>query len=224
MELNELFGNLPRAGTFILLFAVVGLGPLMAITLTSFLKVVVVLKIVRNALGLQDVPPNLAVNALAVVLSIYIMAPVGYAVGDILSRPGVDLTEVGKPETRDALIESVGPVREFLDHHSDLKQKTFFAEAARSMWADERSVEIAEDDLLVLIPSFTTTQLTSAFQVGFLLYLPFVAIDLIVSSVLLALGMIMVSPMTVSLPLKLMLFVLADGWTRLLHGLVLSYQ
>jgi type III secretion protein R len=96
-------------------------------------------------------------------------------------------------------------------------------DTARRVWGDKSKVEIPADSFFVLIPAFTVSELTSAFQIGFLLYLPFIAIDLIVSNILLAMGMMMVSPMTISLPFKLLLFVLIDGWARLIHGLVLTY-
>ncbi|MEX1066994.1 MAG: type III secretion system export apparatus subunit SctR [Aquisalimonadaceae bacterium] len=223
MDLIDLLDQLPGSGTFIVLTVVFGLGPITIIIMTSFLKMLVVMKIVRNATGLQDIPPNMALSAIALILSFYVMAPVAYDIADIMARPGVDINKVTNPETAQALADSVEPFRKFLDKHSNRRQRLFFASAARTMWADDRKVEITENDMLVLVPAFITTQLGSAFETGFLIYLPFLAIDLIVSNVLLALGMMMVSPMVVSLPFKLLLFVLADGWTRLLHGLVLSY-
>ncbi|MNT68323.1 Flagellar biosynthetic protein FliP precursor [compost metagenome] len=95
---------------------------------------------------------------------------------------------------------------------------------ARELWGEQAARNLKQDDLLVLIPSFLVSELTAAFQIGFLLYLPFVIIDLIVSNILLAMGMMMVSPVTISMPLKLFLFVMVDGWTRLIQGLVLSYS
>ncbi|WP_330218149.1 hypothetical protein [Robbsia andropogonis] len=99
----------------------------------------------------------------------------------------------------------------------------FFVDTARRMWTGTMAADVAEDDLLVLIPAFVLSEMDAAFKMGFLLYLPFVLIDLIVSNVLLAMGMMMVSPVTISLPLKLFLFVMVNGWTRLIQGLVLSY-
>jgi type III secretion protein R len=107
--------------------------------------------------------------------------------------------------------------------HSGKKERVFFVQAAQKLWTPEHAADLKEDNLLVLVPAFTVGELTSAFQIGFLLYLPFVAIDLIISNILLAMGMMMVSPTTISLPFKLLLFVLVDGWGRLVHGLVLTY-
>lgn len=115
------------------------------------------------------------------------------------------------------------PMRAFLIKFSKPEQRAFFLQATQKMWPPEQAEKARDTDFLILLPAFVVGELTSAFEIGFLLYLPFVVIDLIVSNVLLALGMMMVSPSTISLPLKLFLFVMVDGWTRLLHGLVLSY-
>jgi len=116
------------------------------------------------------------------------------------------------------------PYREFLLKHSSPDERAFFTETARELWADEHHDQISEDNLFILLPSFMVGELTIAFEIGFLLYLPFVVIDLVVSNILLAMGMMMLSPTTISLPFKLLLFVFLDGWSRLVHGLVLSYQ
>ena len=100
----------------------------------------------------------------------------------------------------------------------------FFLNSTQRLWPEEARRDVSSDDLLILVPAFTVSELTKAFEIGFLLYLPFIAIDLIVSNILLAMGMMMVSPLTISLPFKLFLFVVVDGWTRLIHGLVLSYE
>lgn len=220
----ELLDQIPSTGFFIVLTLIAGIGPLLAIIATSFLKISVVVMLVRNAIGVQDVPPNLAVNSLALILSLYIMAPVSLQIGDRLSQPGVDLQEFSDPQTQAAIRDSLDPLAQFLDRHADPEHKRFFAATANRIWGEDMGVTIAEDDIIALVPAFTTSQLASAFETAFLLFLPFVAIDLIVSNILLSLGMIMLSPLTVSLPFKLLLFVVADGWTRLIQGLVLSYQ
>lgn len=220
----ETTASLPGTGSFVLLVLVAGVGPVLAIIATSFLKISVVVMLVRNALGIQDVPSNLAINSLALILSLFIMAPVGVQIAERLTEPGVELQNIGNPETQAALIEGLEPLRGFLDRHADRQHKEFFARTAERMWADDLDISVELDDMIALVPAFTTSQLASAFQTAFLLFLPFVAIDLIVANILLSLGMIMLSPLTVSLPFKLLLFVVADGWTRLLQGLVLSYQ
>jgi len=202
--------------------ALLGLLPFLAIMATSFVKIVVVMTLVRNALGIQQIPPNMALNGLAIILSIYIMAPAGTQAFDNLADQ--DLTKLDARGTLEAVGEAAQPFRDFLEKHSKQSEQLFFMHTAKKLWPEEYSRNVSKDDFLVLLPAFTVSELTSAFEIGFLLYLPFIAIDLIVSNILLAMGMMMVSPMTISLPFKLLLFVLLDGWTRLIHGLVLTYQ
>ncbi len=203
--------------------AALGLAPFLAIMVSSFVKIVVVIYILRNALGLQQVPPNLAVNGLAIILSIYIMAPVGMATYERFSAHQIEVTNLQDPRLLEALADASQPLRKFLAKHSDDTERGFFIQSAKKLWPEEQAAKLSNDHFLVLLPSFTVSELKSAFEIGFLLYLPFVVIDLIVSNVLLAMGMIMVSPIMISLPFKILLFVMADGWTRLLHGLILSY-
>ena len=116
------------------------------------------------------------------------------------------------------------PLRHFLEKNTDPAVLKAFMGTAQRIWPASRRQTIARDNMLILVPAFTITELTRAFQIGFLLYLPFVAIDLIISNILLAMGMMMVSPMTISLPFKLLLFVTLDGWLKISQGLLLSYQ
>jgi type III secretion protein R len=116
-----------------------------------------------------------------------------------------------------------GPLTRFLDMHAAEREKVFFLESARSLWPKKLSDGLTVENIAVVLPAFTVTQLREAFEIGFLLYLPFIAIDLIVSNILLAMGMMMVSPLTISLPFKLFLFVMVDGWSRLILGLVKTY-
>jgi len=203
---------------------VLALLPFAAVVVSSYIKIVVVIFLVRNALGIQTIPPNLAVNGLAIILSIYIMAPIATSMYDRLSEPGLKLTDIASPETQTALTESVQPIKDFLRKHSSVTERTFFAETTKKIWPEEEAQKVNDEHLLVLLPSFTTSQLTAAFKIGFIIYLPFVVIDLIISNILLSMGMMMVSPMTISLPFKLLLFVVADGWTKLIQILVLSFQ
>jgi type III secretion protein R len=152
------------------------------------------------------------------------MAPVGIAMYDTFAARGVNLDDLQNPALFSAVRDGVEPVRDFLKKHSDAEERGFFARTTKDLWPPPYAEQVTDDHLLVLLPAFTVSELSAAFEAGFLLYLPFVAIDLIVSNILLAMGMIMVSPMMISLPFKVLLFVLVDGWTRLIHGLVLSYQ
>ena len=115
------------------------------------------------------------------------------------------------------------PLRGFLIHHSNDAERAFFLRSAQRLLPADRRDDLDVDDFIVVIPAFTVSELTTAFQIGFLIFLPFLIIDLVVANILLALGMMMLSPTTISLPFKLLLFVLVDGWAKLVHGLVLTY-
>ncbi len=198
------------------------LAPFAALLVSSFVKIVIVLTLVRNALGVQQVPPNMVLNGLAIMLSLYIMYPV------IVDTGKLALETEFKTDTLEDVVLIVNklkvPLQNFLSKHTSDTNKAFFVKSAQRIWPKELSKDVKPEDLMVLLPAFTVTEITSAFQIGFLLYLPFIAIDLIVSNILLALGMMMVSPMTISLPFKLMLFVLVNGWGKMIQGLVLTYR
>lgn len=200
------------------LFALV---PLLVVSTTCFLKISIVLALVRNALGVQQSPPNLAIYALSLMLTLYVMAPVGSAMADAYG----DLPESSASVTQMAAQVRKGaePMRKFLLENSKQEQRNFFIDRARQAWPASLSADVKQSDYLVLVPAFVVSELTSAFQIGFLLYLPFIVIDLVISNILMAMGMMMVSPVTISLPLKLFLFVMVDGWSRLIHGLVQTY-
>lgn len=218
------FGNLSPA---LILVAVVGLAlaPFVAVMVTSFTKIVVVLSLLRNALGLQQVPPNVVVNGLALILSIYVMYPVildSYAAVD--QRAASEPLQKLDVKRLAAFAESGRePLRKFLVKHSSDTERAFFLRTAKRLLPPEKA-DVAAEDFVIVVPAFTVTELTAAFQIGFLVFLPFLVIDLIVANILLALGMMMLSPTTVSLPFKLMLFVSLDGWAKLVHGLVLTYR
>ncbi len=200
---------------------VVALAPFVGVMVTSFTKIIVVLSLLRNALGLQQVPPNVVLNGLALVLTVYVMLPVGL---DMAERAGTVKnamnTTQGMLSVADAAKE---PLRDFLVKHSSPAQRAFFLKTAQKNLTPERAAQLSERDFVVVVPAFTVSELSAAFQIGFLIFLPFLVIDLIIANILMAMGMMMLSPTTISLPFKLLLFVLVDGWVKLSHGLVLSY-
>lgn len=201
--------------------ALLALIPTVAIVCTSFLKISIVLSLVRNALGVQQVPPTIALYGLALILTAYIMTPVVRNIQDevmAVAGPGQTVSS-----TVSAVMKGSEPLREFIYKHSAPNQRTFFIDTAKDLWGEKLAAGLHEKDFMVLIPAFMVTELTEAFEIGFLLFLPFVVIDLIVSNILLAMGMMMVSPVMISMPLKLFLFVMADGWTKLIRGLVQTY-
>jgi type III secretion protein R len=216
--------SFPNPIILIGLLAIFGLAPFIAVLISSFVKIVVVLHMVRMALGLQQAPPNLAINGIAIILSMYIMSPVGLQAYERFQDHGVAITDIQNPAMKEAFLDSIVPVKEFLHRHSSKEELLFFSHATKKLWPPEYSQNVTEDHLLVLTSSFLVSELTSAFQIGFLLYLPFIVIDLIVANILISMGMIMVAPIMISLPFKVLLFVLIDGWSRLTHGLILSYQ
>ncbi len=220
-----------QTDSFALLALLIGMSllPFAAMVATSYLKIVVVMQLIRNALGIQSIPPNMVINALALMLTFYIMAPVVSTSWDVLREGMKD----NKPEVvyqTDLAVRAAEPFRDFLVKQTDERQVAFFARTAERLWAttDEATGEevpavVDPKSFFVLVPAFCVSELTRAFQIGFLVYLPFIAIDIIISNILLAMGMMMVSPVTISLPFKLLLFVMVNGWTLLIQGLVQSY-
>ena len=199
------------------------LAPFVAVMVTSFTKLVVVLSLLRNAMGLQQVPPNVVMNGLALVLSIYVMYPVGVEMQESLAA--APTTKASSTSQMLAAADTAKePLREFLIKHSRPLERAFFLKTAQRSLKPEQAKELSERDFLVVVPAFTVSELTVAFEIGFLIFLPFLVIDLVISNILMAMGMQMLSPTTVSLPFKLLLFVLIDGWVKLTHGLVLTYQ
>ncbi|GAB1583946.1 MULTISPECIES: type III secretion system export apparatus subunit SctR [Phyllobacteriaceae] len=205
----------------ILLVSTIGLIPLAVVTMTGFLKISIVLFLIRNALGIQQSPPNLVLYGIALILTVYVTTPlVGNMYRLLESRP-IDVQSL--EGIREAAERLRPPLQEHLSRFTDDKEKEFFLNATENVWSPEARADLRPDDLVVLIPSFVSSELTRAFEIGFLLYIPFLVIDLIVSNVLMAMGMMMVSPTLISIPLKIFLFVAVDGWSRLMHGLILSY-
>lgn len=199
------------------------LAPFVAVMVTSFTKIVVVLSLLRNAMGLQQVPPNVVMNGLALILSIYVMYPVGVQMQDRMAEAPTT-AKASTSQMLAAADTAKEPLREFLLQHSRPLERAFFLKTAQRSLKPEQAKDLSERDFLVVVPAFTVSELTVAFEIGFLIFLPFLVIDLVISNILMAMGMQMLSPTTVSLPFKLLLFVLIDGWVKLTHGLVLTYQ
>ncbi|MBJ2321230.1 MULTISPECIES: type III secretion system export apparatus subunit SctR [unclassified Pseudomonas] len=197
------------------------LMPMLLVVCTAFLKIVIVLMITRNAIGVQQVPPSMAINGIALAATLFIMAPVGYEIAENLRASPLDMTNVQTFLSTGN--EAINPLRAFMLRNVDPDVLTHLLENTARLWPAKMAQEVQREDLILLIPAFVLSQLQAGFEIGFLIYIPFIVIDLIVSNLLLALGMQMVSPMTISLPLKLLLFVLVSGWSRLLDSLFLSY-
>jgi type III secretion protein R len=210
-------------GSALITVVLLAMAPFVAVMVTSFTKIVVTLSLLRNALGLQQVPPNIVLNGLALILTLYVMYPVGQKIQDATQGMNRSAALSDTAQLADYANRAKEPLREFLIKHSSPRERIFFMRTAQRIGDPQRAKALTERDFIVVVPAFTVSELAAAFQIGFLIFLPFLVIDLVISNILLAMGMMMLSPTTVSLPFKLLLFVLIDGWVKLAHGLVLSY-
>jgi type III secretion protein R len=209
--------------SFAILMGLLGLIPLIVVTTTSFLKISLVLLVLRNAIGVQQVPPTLAIYGISLAMTVFIMAP---TIQDI-SKRAMNLD----PKTSDSKAapmlaqakEAIEPLRDFMLKFSHPDQREIFLQSAKKLWTKDVAQEATTRDMLILIPAFVVSELQTGYEIGFLIYIPFVVIDLLVSNLLMALGMQQVSPQTITIPLKLLLFVLVGGWGKLLNALALSY-
>ncbi len=219
------------------LLGVLSILPFVLLVGTSFVKVSVVLGIVRNAIGTQQVPSNMVITGLAAILTLHIMAPTGAAIAQVagpLFQRAIAADSAGRGDSADSLVAAWdaarAPIQRFLRANSTPRDRALFLDLARQARTRQHSqpgvtVEVPQaDDLSVLLPAFVVSELTSAFAIGFLVFLPFLVVDLVIANLLTALGMSMVSPATLSLPFKLLLFILADGWYLITRALVLGYH
>ena len=208
----------------ILLTALLALVPFFLTLVTAYIKVIVVTYLVRNALGVQQVPPTMVLTGLAIILSVFVMAPVGLKTYEAIEAQGTVLESTLSPsQIIEVASKASDPLKNFLISNTEENILNGMNDTARRIWPTEIYENIEKDSFIFVVPSFVISELTKAFQIGFLLYLPFIAIDLIISNILFAMGMMMVSPMTISLPFKLMLFVTLEGWLKLCQGLLYSY-
>jgi len=225
---NAPSGNLSNPLVLLIILGALSLAPFVVIMLTSFVKISVVLSILRNALGTQSVPPNQVITGLAFVLTIFVMMPVAgqmYRAAGTITETRDVFSEASVKSLYEASTRGKEPLRQFLTKHSHDQDRVLFMELATRLdtGAQNTPAAIGKDDFQVIIPAFVTSELKEAFQIGFLIFVPFIVIDMVVANILLSMGMHMLSPSVISLPFKLLLFVLVDGWFLLVRGLVLSY-
>jgi flagellar biosynthesis protein FliP len=194
---------------------ILSLVPLMLVMCTSFVRIVVVLSLVRSAIGASALPPNAVLTGLALVLTLVVMAPTAQQIG----RDAIDPYERGRITPSQAVTRAMAPLRTFMLRQTRAADVALFERVARRPVEPPRSAPIT-----VVVPAFVVGELRSAFAIGFALYLPFVAIDLAVAAMLMGLGMMMLSPPVVSLPVKLLLFVMVDGWALLCGGVAASFR
>ncbi len=199
----------------IVILAVIGIAPSLVIMLTSFTRIVVVLSLTRNALGLQGIPPNQVLVGLALFLSLFVMAPTLAEMNEAGLQPYLD----GETSAGDAFDAASAPLKGFMLDHTRSAELSLMIEAR-----DEIAVADPDDlSLVTVIPAFILSELRTAFTIGFVIFVPFLVIDLVVSSVLMSLGMMMLPPVFVSLPFKLLLFVMVGGWSLLTETLLASF-
>jgi flagellar biosynthesis protein FliP len=199
----------------LLLLTVLTLAPAIVVMMTSFTRLAIVLSLLRSALGTQQMPPNQIIVGLALLLTFFIMTPVFNKINDEALKPYL-AEEISQ---KDAMEKAVKPIRAFMLKQTRKKDLALFIDIAKL----KKPANYDEIPTIVLISSFVVSELKTAFQIGFIIYIPFLVIDMVVASVLLSMGMMMLPPFMVSLPFKLMLFVLIDGWNILVGSMVKSF-
>ncbi|CDR34565.1 type III secretion system export apparatus subunit SctR [Criblamydia sequanensis] len=211
--------------------SIFALLPFIIMILTSFMKIVIVLSLLRSALGVQQAPPNQIINGVAFMLSLFVMYPTVLEMYDISQKAiaKYDTPASFTAEGSSAYIVAIAndtkePLREFLKRNSTVKHQALFYRMAYRVLPEDHRANLKPDDFMIVVPSFITSQLKDAFEIGVLIYIPFFVIDLVTSNILLAMGMMMLSPVTISMPLKLFLLVMLDGWTLLVEGLVNTFR
>jgi len=200
----------------LLLLTVLTLAPSILIMMTSFTRIVIVLSFIRNAIGTQQIPPNQVLVGLALFLTFFIMQPVGSQINQQAIQPYLN----GNITQEEAIEKGIEPIREFMFKQTKEKDLALFLNIAK---IDD--VEELEDiPTRVLIPAFIISELKTAFQIGFVIFVPFLIIDMVVSSILMSMGMMMLPPVMISLPFKILLFILVDGWGLIIGQLIKSFK
>lgn len=214
ISVNNDNGTLSGTLKILLFLTVITLAPSILIMLTSFTRIVIVLHFVRSAIGTQTVPPNQVLIGLALFLTLFIMSPVFSQINENALKP-LDAGEITQEE---AFERGMEPIREFMFQETQTKDINLFCEIAGVTYE-------TQDDITntILIPSFILSELRTAFIIGFLIYIPFLIIDMVVASILMSMGMMMLPPTTISMPFKILLFILADGWDLVIGNLVKTF-
>ncbi|MBO5209189.1 MAG: flagellar type III secretion system pore protein FliP [Lachnospiraceae bacterium] len=212
---NDGNGNLNGALRILITLTLIAIAPSLIIMLTSFTRIIIVLHFTRAALNTQTAPPNNVLIGLALFLTFFIMKP---TLSTIYTEAYVPF-ENGELTQEEAIEEALDPIREFMYSQTQKKDVSLFMEINRTEW----NGELEEIPMSVLIPSFIISELRTAFIIGFLIYIPFIVIDMVVASTLMSMGMMMLPPTTISMPFKILLFVLADGWYLIIGNLVKTF-
>lgn len=202
--------------SLLLLLTVLSIAPALMVLMTSFTRIVVVLGFVRTALATNQMPPNQVIIGLALFLTLFVMAPVLSEINQTALQPMLN----GEMEQTEALAAAANPIKEFMALHTREKDLALFLDFSQA----DPPATVQDIPLTALIPAYAISELKTAFQMGFMIFIPFLVIDMIVSSVLMSMGMMMLPPVMISLPFKILLFILVDGWYLVVRSLLLSYQ
>ncbi|MCS6858301.1 MAG: type III secretion system export apparatus subunit SctR [Sandaracinaceae bacterium] len=217
----------PHSIPLLLVLALLALLPFAFMTLTSFVKFSIVFSILRNALGAGQVPSGMVISALSMVLSVLVMFPVGerviQAIDPIIQRIDYRNPRSSTEGIFEAIQKGIEPLRTFWERNSSTRERSICLSLAKKAQTSPDS-SISEKDLSVIVPAFILTELREAFEIGVLIYIPFLVIDLVITNLLLALGIQTLSPTQISIPFKLLLFTMVDGWALLSSSLVLGYS
>nr|WP_278280488.1 flagellar type III secretion system pore protein FliP [Thermosyntropha lipolytica] len=208
--------NLSAVLQIIILITVLSLAPAIAVLMTSFTRIVVVLSFVRTSLATQQMPPNQVLIGLALFLTFFVMAPTFREVNEEALTPYLQ----GEITQEEAFTKGIKPLREFMFKQTREKDLALFVK----MSGIERPRNFDDIPNYVLIPAFVISELKTAFQIGFIIFIPFLVIDMVVASALMSMGMMMLPPMMISLPFKILLFVLVDGWNLVIQSLIMSFK
>lgn len=207
---------------FVIAVAVVlGVLPTLTVVTTSFLKIAIILNILRNAFGTQQVPPTFAINGIAFVLTLFIMAPTLLEAFTIAEQTEVDLARLDSLLVGAKLVSA--PLIEFMMNNARPQEFNLFSDLRQDLWSPRVQERFDENGFFIVAPAFILSEVRAAFEIGFLIYIPFIIIDMVGSSILISLGMQTVNPNVVTIPIKLLLFVFIDGWTNLTDSLIKGY-
>lgn len=209
-------GEVSNTVSIILLITILSIAPAILILMTSFTRIVIVLGFVRTALATQQMPPNQVLIGLALFLSLFIMAPTLGQVNEVAVQPYLN----GEINQTEALSEAAKPIKKFMLKQTREKDLALFMEYSQA----DKLESIDDVPLTALIPAFAISELKTAFQMGFMIFIPFLVIDMVVASVLMGMGMMMLPPVMISLPFKILLFILVDGWHLVVKSLLLSFN
>ena len=208
-------GGVSTSIKIMLLLTILSVAPSILLLMTSFTRIVIVLSFVRTSLGTQQMPPNQVIIGLSLFLTLFIMGPVFSDINKEAYQPFMD----GKLTQEQALDTAAKPIKEFMAKHTREKDLNLFLD-----YSKQKKPETIDDiPLHVLVPAYSISELKTAFQMGFMIFLPFLIIDMIVSSILMAMGMMMLPPVLISLPFKILLFILVDGWHLIVKSLLTSF-